>query len=136
MTSVAVARPRVRLLGGALFGLVAFAIACGGAKSGTEVTYNEADCTFTFVIRIAYYGDGADSTQIAGWESAVENFWNGQNLSIGACPLKVDVQSLMVGSKGDCPDDHHSLHRSEEDTARRLPPLGAEPPARVEQRRR
>ncbi len=58
-------------------------------RGGTYITFDADSCAFTINLRMAFWGPGATAAQSTQWTKAINDFWNGKDMKVGDCPLKV-----------------------------------------------
>lgn len=78
-------------------------------RGGTYVEYDADSCAFTINLRMAFWGDGSDRAQADHWTKAINDFWNGKDMKVGNCPLKVRAVNQMVTGHDQCPKGFHCV---------------------------
>lgn len=78
-------------------------------RGGTYITYDADSCAFTINLRMAFWGAGSSQAQVDRWTKAINDFWNGKDMRVGNCPLKVNATSQLVSAQGDCPRGIHCI---------------------------
>ncbi len=78
-------------------------------RGGTYIEFDADSCTFTINLRMAFWGEGSNAAQVDGWTKAINEFWNGKDMKVGNCPLKVKAASQLVAGHGQCPKGFHCV---------------------------
>ncbi len=78
-------------------------------RGGTYIEFDADTCAFTINLRMAFWGAGANQAQVTGWTKAINDFWNGKDMKVGNCPLKVKAISEMAAGHDKCPKGYHCV---------------------------
>lgn len=78
-------------------------------RGGTYITFDADSYAFTINLRMAFWGPGSNQAQVDGWTKAINDFWNGKDMKVGNCPLRVNATSQLVVNHGACPKGFHCV---------------------------